>query len=38
VWPACPRHSNHPLWYRDGAWWCDQDDMQVAPLGKLVAE
>jgi hypothetical protein len=35
VWPACPRHSNHPLWYEAGWWWCQQDGVQVAPLGGL---
>lgn len=35
TWPACPRHPNHPLWYRDGAWWCTQDGAPVVPLGHL---
>ena len=35
VWPACPRHSNHPLWYEAGGWWCQEDGVQVAPLGGL---
>jgi hypothetical protein len=21
TWPACPRHTKHPLWYQDGARW-----------------
>jgi len=36
TWPACPKHSNHPLWFgRDDSWWCDRDDERVAPLGEL---
>jgi hypothetical protein len=35
VWPACPRHPNNPLWYRDGAWWCERDAVVVAMLGEL---
>jgi hypothetical protein len=35
TWPACPRHHRHPLWYRDGAWWCEQDAVAIAPLGEL---
>jgi hypothetical protein len=38
VWPACPRHTKHPLWYRDGAWWCVEDGVAVARLGELPAE
>jgi hypothetical protein len=34
VWPRCPRHA-HPLWFRDGAWWCEQDRLRVARLGEL---
>lgn len=39
-WPPCPRHPNHPLWLEeseDGAivWQCAQDQVVVAPLGKL---
>ena len=37
TWPACPRHPNHPLWYRDGAWWCETDGVAVARLGELAA-
>jgi hypothetical protein len=37
TWPACPRHASHPLWYRDGSWWCDADHVKVTPLGGLVA-
>ena len=35
TWPACPLHPHHPLWYRDGSWWCVQDGVAVAPLGSL---
>jgi hypothetical protein len=35
TWPACPRHPNHPLWFRDGAWWCEADGVAVARLGEL---
>lgn len=35
TWPACPRHGNHPLWYRDGSWWCVEDGAAVARLGQL---
>jgi hypothetical protein len=38
VWPACPRHANHPLWYRDGAWWCVEDGVAVARLGELASQ
>jgi hypothetical protein len=34
VWPRCPRHP-HPLWFRDGSWWCERDEERVAPLGGL---
>jgi hypothetical protein len=35
TWPACPRHKKHPLWYRDGSWWCVEDGVAVARLGEL---
>jgi hypothetical protein len=35
LWPRCPRHARHPLWYRGGAWWCVQDGVAVARLGEL---
>ena len=35
VWPRCPRHARHPLWYRGGAWWCVEDGEAVARLGEL---
>ena len=34
-WPSCPRHSQHPLWYRDGGWWCETDRALIARLGDL---
>jgi hypothetical protein len=34
-WPTCPDHPNHPLWYSDGAWKCDESGRLVAPLGGL---
>jgi len=37
TWPACPRHPNHPLWFRDGAWWCEADGVALARLGELRA-
>lgn len=36
-WPACPRHRKHPLWYRDGSWWCVEDGLAVARLGDLAS-
>lgn len=35
TWPACPHHSNHPLWYSDGWWRCERIDTPVAKLGSL---
>jgi hypothetical protein len=35
AWPACPHHAKHPLWYRDGAWYCEQLGARVAALGEL---
>ena len=35
TWPACPRHRLHPLWYRDGSWWCEVDGETLARLGEL---
>ncbi len=35
TWPTCPKHGRHPLWYLSGAWWCEQDDVAIAPLGSL---
>jgi hypothetical protein len=34
AWPKCPRHP-HPLWFRDGSWWCERDGLCVARLGEL---
>jgi hypothetical protein len=38
TWPACPRHTKHPLWYHDGSWWCVEDGVVVARLGELGQE
>lgn len=38
TWPACPRHGKHPLWYRDGSWWCVEDGAAVARLGELAKQ
>jgi hypothetical protein len=36
VWPACPRHRTHPLWYHgDGRWWCERDGVALCGLGEL---
>ena len=37
TWPACPRHTHHPLWYDNGrqVWRCQQDPAIVAHLGRL---
>ena len=34
-WPKCPRHPNHPMWYADGHWWCERDQVVIAELGEL---
>jgi hypothetical protein len=34
-WPSCPRHAKHPLWYRNGSWWCVEDGVAIAKLGDL---
>ena len=36
-WPRCPRHLGHPLWFKDGWWWCERDHIAVARLGELGA-
>lgn len=38
TWPACPRHPNHPLWFREGWWWCEMDGVAIAKLGELKAD
>ena len=38
TWPTCPRHRKHPLWYRNGSWWCVEDGVAVAPLGALTRD
>jgi len=35
TWPACPRHPNHPLWFKDGWWWCERDAVAIRKLGDL---
>ena len=35
TWPACPRHSRHPLVYQEGGWWCQQDRVVLCKLGEL---
>jgi hypothetical protein len=37
VWPVCPRHAHHPLWYDEARqiWYCKQDSSIIAPLGHL---
>jgi len=37
TWPSCPRHPKHPLWFHDGAWWCEQDGVAIVGLGELYA-
>lgn len=38
TWPACPDHPNHPLWYSEQWWRCEQAGTRVAPLGQLAAK
>ena len=33
TWPTCPRHPNHPLWFRDDCWWCGEE--RIAKFGQL---
>ena len=35
TWPSCPHHPNHPLWFADGWWRCEEMTERVAPLGAL---
>ena len=35
TWPACPRHPNHPLWFKNGWWCCERDALPVSRLGEL---
>ena len=35
TWPGCPDHPNHPLWYSETWWRCEQAGKAVAPLGGL---
>jgi hypothetical protein len=34
-WPRCPTHPNHPLWFRDGWWTCQQSGTRFSRLGEL---
>ena len=38
TWPSCPHHPNHPLWYSEQWWRCEQNGIRVARLGELGAE
>lgn len=38
TWPACPHHPNHPLWYSEQWWGCEQSGVRIARLGELAAE
>jgi hypothetical protein len=37
AWPACPRHSNHPLAFdhEHKVWRCPTDSIRTFPLGRL---
>ena len=35
TWPACPRHSTHPLWLHGDFWCCERDQEPIARLGEL---
>jgi aminoglycoside phosphotransferase (APT) family kinase protein len=35
AWPRCPHHPNHPLWFSDGWWRCEQRGDPIARLGDL---
>ncbi len=40
TWPACPLHSNHPLWLSDEAprsWCCPASGDRLAQVGQLGA-
>jgi len=38
VWPPCPAHPQHPLWFTDGAWRCPVDANTVVALGSLAPD
>jgi hypothetical protein len=38
TWPACPHHPNHPLWYLEQWWRCEQKGIRIAPLGELATD
>jgi len=35
TWPTCPLHKRHPLWFHEGGWWCEEDQVLIAKLGEL---
>ena len=35
IWPPCPRHPNHPLWYHDGNRVCEREQVRIATVGAL---
>ena len=37
MWPACPLHARHPLWYDESqqVWHCKEDAAVTTPLGRL---
>jgi len=37
TWPSCPHHPNHPLWYSEQGWRCEQSGIRIAALGELAA-
>lgn len=34
-WPRCPAHLNHPLWYSESSWRCEQTGRDFGQLGTL---
>lgn len=37
VWPPCPAHANHPLWFSGRAWRCPADATVFVALGSLAS-
>jgi hypothetical protein len=37
VWPACPAHPQHPLWFSEGAWRCRVQSTIAVALGSLAS-
>lgn len=35
VWPLCPAHPQHPLWFTEGAWRCPANAATSVALGSL---